>query len=210
MDFFDIRETLLLIPGIILGFSLHEYAHAQTAVWLGDNTPRDQGRLSLNPMVHIDPVGFLMILLARFGWARPVQVDPSNFKNPRRDDILVSLAGPLMNLFIALFFLILMKITYSLPPTVLSDTLYETLMDIFDYTLWINVVLFVFNLLPIPPLDGSHIFFGVFNLKDTAFYYQFFSAGRLLLPMLIITNALDKIIGPPIAAVYNGFFQFFF
>lgn len=210
MDFFDIRETLLLIPGIILGFSLHEYAHAQTAVWLGDDTPRDQGRLSLNPMVHIDPVGFLMILFARFGWARPVQVDPSNFKNPRRDDILVSLAGPLMNLFIALFFFILMKITYSLPPTVLSDTLYETLMDIFDYTLWINVVLFVFNLLPIPPLDGSHIFFGVFNLKHTAFYYQFFSAGRLLLPILIITNALDKIIGPPIAAVYTGFFQFFF
>ena len=210
MDFFDIREMLLILPGIILGFSFHEYAHAQVAVWLGDDTPKHQGRLTLNPLVRIDLFGFLMILIARFGWAKPVEVNEANFKNPRRDDILVSLAGPLMNLLVALFFLFLMKATYYMPSTLLPDGVYETVMDVFDYTLWINVVLFVFNLLPIPPLDGSHIFFGLLNLKDTGLFYEFFTKGRIILPLLIISNVLDRVIGPPIDLIYSGLFSMFF
>lgn len=206
----DFLETLYMLPGILLGFSLHEFAHAQTAVWLGDDTPKYQGRLSISPLVHIDIIGFIMILIAHFGWAKPVEVNPNNFKNKRRDDILVSLAGPLMNLIIALFFLGLMKVVYYVPESILNNQLYESIMNIFDYTVWINVVLFVFNLLPIPPLDGSHIFFSLFGLKDRDFYFDFSAKSRILLPILIITNLIDKIISPPIRMVYGSLVGLFF
>lgn len=206
----DIRETLLMIPGIILGFSFHEYAHAQVAVWLGDDTPKYQGRLSLNPAKHIDPFGFLFILLAGFGWAKPVEINEGNFKHARRDDILVSLAGPAMNLLISFFFLILMKGLYYTPVAILPYGLYYTVMDVFDYTVWINVVLFVFNLLPIPPLDGSHIFFGLLRLKEKPFYYALYTKGRIILPLLIITDMMDKIISPPIVRIYHQLVGLFF
>ncbi|WP_053955391.1 site-2 protease family protein [Inediibacterium massiliense] len=201
----DIRQTLLIIPGIIIGFAFHEYAHAQVAVWLGDHTPQDEGRLSLNPGVHIDPFGFLFILLAGFGWAKPVHINENNFKNPKRDDILVSLAGPAMNLLIAIFFLTIMKIT----PATLLGNFYNTFMEVFDYTVWINVVLFVFNLLPIPPLDGSHILFGILGMKDKPIYYEIASKGRFILALLIITNMIDKIMGPPIQMVYQQLLSIF-
>lgn len=207
---FDLRETLLIIPGILLGFSLHEYAHAQVAVWLGDDTPRHQGRLSLNPLVHIDYIGFLMILFVGFGWAKPVQIDERNFKNPDRDEMLVSVAGPLMNLFIAFTFILLMKAVYFMPSTLISDGIYNSIMEVFNHTVWINIVLFVFNLLPIPPLDGSHIFFGLLRLKQNGWYYQIQSKGHLILLILIITNVLDKVISPPIVGIYNGLFGLFF
>jgi len=206
----DIRDTLMIIPGIILGFSLHEYAHGQMAVWLGDDTPRLQGRLTLNPLVHIDIMGFIFILLAGFGWAKPVEVNENNFRNKRRDHILVALAGPLVNLAIALIFFAAMKAFYYVPSNIMSETLYYTIMDVFDYTAWINVVLFVFNLLPIPPLDGSHVFFGLLGLKEKNFYHQLYSKGSIILMILIITNVIDKIIIPPIEIVYNGLGGLFF
>ncbi|MCG8538695.1 MAG: site-2 protease family protein [Clostridia bacterium] len=206
----DFLKTLYILPGILIGFSLHEFAHAQTAVWLGDDTPKYQGRLSVSPLVHIDIIGFLMIIFAGFGWAKPVEINPDNFKNKKRDGILVSLAGPLMNLIIALFFLILMKILYYIPESILNNYLYEIIINIFNYTVWINVVLFVFNLLPIPPLDGSHIFFNLFELKEKGFYHGFYEKSRFLLPLLIITNLIDKIISPPIIMIYNSLIGFFF
>lgn len=206
----DIKEILLMIPGIILGFSLHEYAHAQVAVWLGDDTPRIQGRLSTSPLVHIDLIGFILILIAGFGWAKPVQINSRNFKNPKRDDILVSLAGPFMNLMIAVIFLGIMKLIYFLDITFLSDNLYYSVMELLDYTVLINIVLFIFNLLPIPPLDGSHILFGILGLKEKGFYYQIYTKGRFILLVLILTNALDYIIGIPVSRVYNSLIHVFF
>ena len=208
----DLRETLLIVPGILLGFSFHEYAHAQVAVWLGDDTPKDHGRLSLSPSVHIDIWGFILILIAGFGWAKPVPINESNFKNPRRDDILVSLAGPIMNLLIALFFLTVMKIMMiTIDVSILhGNTVFSTIMQVFNSTVWINVVLFVFNLLPIPPLDGSHIFFSALNLKHTDLYQKFYFYGRFLLPILIITDGLSKIMGPPIYMVYRILTGLFF
>ncbi|WIF93959.1 site-2 protease family protein [Caminicella sporogenes] len=210
MILLDLIKILYIIPGVLLGLSLHEFAHAQTAVWLGDDTPKLQGRLSISPLVHLDILGFLMILIAGFGWAKPVEINPYNFKKPKRDDILVSLAGPLANLLIAIFFILLMKILYYIPETILSDSLYHTIITIFDYTVWINIVLLVFNLLPIPPLDGSHIFFGLLGLKDKPFYYQFYDKSRFILFILIITNFIDKIIGPPIFIIYSSLEGLFF
>ena len=97
---FDLQEMLLGIPGLVIAMTFHEYAHARAAVSLGDFTPRLMGRLTLNPTAHIDPIGLLMLFLVRFGWAKPVMINPSNFRQPKRDDILVSLAGPMMNLFL--------------------------------------------------------------------------------------------------------------
>ncbi|WP_184312901.1 site-2 protease family protein [Anaerosolibacter carboniphilus] len=207
---FDIRDILLTIPGILIGFSFHEYAHAQVAVWLGDDTPKHQGRLTLSPMAHIDPIGFLMIVIARFGWAKPVEVNPFNFKNRRRDDILVSLAGPVMNLFLAVFFLLIMKAFTFVPSSMISDSLFNTIMEVFDNTVWMNIVLFVFNLLPVPPLDGSHILFGLLNLKEKPIYDQIHSAGRIILMMMIISRTTGNIIGPPIGMIYGQLVGMFF
>ncbi|MCT4606608.1 MAG: site-2 protease family protein [Marinisporobacter sp.] len=198
----DIREILLTLPGIIIGLSLHEYAHAQVAVWMGDDTPKLQGRLSLNPSVHLDPLGFIAIILAGFGWARPVQVNELNFRNRKRDDLLVSFAGPMMNLLIALFFFTLMKLLYEAPITLLPNDLYGTIMEVFNHTVLINIVLFVFNLLPIPPLDGSHIFFGLFGLKDTPLYYTLHTRGSFILLLLVFTGITGKIISLPISIIY--------
>lgn len=206
----NLSETLYMLPGIIIGLSLHEFAHAQVATWLGDNTPRYQGRLTTNPIAHIDIIGLIMIIFAGFGWGKPVEINPNNFKNKKRDDILVSLAGPLMNLLIALGFLILMKIVYYMPLSILNDKVYEIIMNFLDNGVWINIVLFVFNLLPIPPLDGHHILADLIGLKEKAIYKTFYASGNFILLGLIITNIIDKIIIPPITLIYDALSGVFF
>lgn len=207
---FDAIEVLYLLPGILIAFAFHEYAHARTAMWLGDDTPQRQGRDTLNPIVHIDIFGLIMIILAGFGWAKPVEVNPDNFRNKKRDDILVSVAGPLANIILAIFFLVLMKITYYLPLDFLNENNYVILMTIFDYAVWINVVLFVFNLLPVPPLDGSHIFFGLMGLKETRLYEQIEQMSTFILLGLILSNLIGTIISPPINLIYDNLFWIFF
>lgn len=208
MDF--LIETLYILPGILIGFSLHEYAHAQTAVWLGDDTPKLQGRLSISPLVHIDIIGFIMLIVAKFGWAKPVQINPNNFKNPKRDQMLVSLAGPFMNLILAIFFFILLKGMSYIPEGIISYKLGITIFEIFRNTIIINIVLMVFNMLPIPPLDGHHIFFGLLNLTHTRFYYELYKHSRFILLFLIISGLIDKIIGPPIETIFITLANFFF
>src|SRR6056297_1237027 len=105
----ELVRVLSTLPGIILGFTIHEFFHALTALKLGDSTAKNAGRLTLDPRKHIEPIGFILILIAGFGWARPVPVNHSNFKNPRRDDLIVSISGPFSNIFLALFFLIIIK-----------------------------------------------------------------------------------------------------
>ena len=140
------------LPGIIIAMVIHEYAHARVAVALGDFTPKMMGRLTLSPMAHLDPVGLLMLLVAHFGWAKPVQINPYNFENPKRDDILVSAAGPAANLITAFFtmLVIVLMIKFSVP---MSDGMNYVL----NLIMIININFAIFNMLPLPPLDGSHI-----------------------------------------------------
>lgn len=201
---------MFLLPGILIGFSLHEFAHAQTAILLGDDTPRAQGRNTINPLAHIDIIGFIMILIAGFGWAKPVQINPNNFRNRVRDDIIVSMAGPLMNLLLAVVFLVLMKASTLLSSNFLDGNTITILFTIFEYGLYINIVLCVFNLIPIPPLDGSHILFGLLGLNHSKLYYQISQMGTYILLLLILTNILNKIIGPPITFMYNSLTGVFF
>ncbi|HUZ17617.1 MAG TPA: site-2 protease family protein, partial [Spirochaetia bacterium] len=157
----NIQQIVLLIPAVLVGFTFHEFAHAFTAVKLGDRTPIEQGRYTLNPIAHISIFGFLLILLVGFGWAKPVQFNRSNFKHPRRDEVLVALAGPLTNLLLAIFFVLVLKLAVTLFPSITTDAANGYLIERFLVSfVWINLVLFIFNLLPVPPLDGSHLVLG--------------------------------------------------
>jgi Zn-dependent protease len=150
------------IIAFMFAISIHESAHAWTAWRLGDPTARMLGRVSLNPIAHIDPVGTILLpamaLLFHFpmiGWAKPTPVDPRNFKNPMRDDILTSVAGPVSNLIVAIISIILVRIMLMFLPVMGSVA--EPLVGLMVLSMEINVLLMVFNLIPVPPLDGSHV-----------------------------------------------------
>ncbi|UWG96282.1 site-2 protease family protein [Dehalobacter sp. DCM] len=207
---FDLIQTLYILPGIIIGFTFHEFAHAQVAVWLGDDTPRLQGRLSLNPRVHIDIIGLILIIFARFGWAKPVEVNPNNFKNKTRDDILVSLAGPVMNILVAICFFILVRVVGLIPGTILEAGTATILADILDYGAYMNVVLAVFNLVPVPPLDGSSILFGLLGWRYREIYYRLQQMSWIILLVLIFTGIISFIIGPPIMFIYSVLSSIFY
>lgn len=146
---------LLMLPAILIGFTFHEFAHAKMADKLGDKTPRFQGRLNLNPINHLDPIGTLLILFCGIGWAKPVQVNPRAFKNYYKDDLKVSIAGPIANLIVAFVGMILYVAIYLLGGyEILNGALFSVLLRIAYFIIILNINLFVFNLLPLPGLDG--------------------------------------------------------
>jgi Zn-dependent protease len=147
-------QTATLLPAILIAITFHEFAHAVTATLLGDNTPKRDGRLTLNPLVHIDFLGLLFLIFFRFGWAKPVVIDLRNFKYPRLFDIITSIAGPISNFLIALIAFVSIK---HFPETIFNPAINTTFLQLLETTAFMNIVLGVFNLFPIPPLDGSHI-----------------------------------------------------
>lgn len=208
---------LVSIPAILLAFTCHEYAHAKVADMLGDKTPRFQGRLTFNPLKHLDPLGTLLILIVGFGWAKPVETNPSAYKNYYMDDLKVSLAGPLTNLFLAFIGYICFRLFYILlyQPGIVSGTIAVVLLYMIQAVFTINTMLFVFNLLPLPGLDGFAVlrdlkpdFF--YRISDSLYKYQ------MIIIMLIIVGG-SKIIRIPInylqsgiAALVNGILGIFF
>jgi len=196
---FDFTQILLGIPGLIIAMTFHEYAHARVAVALGDFTPRLMGRLTLDPRAHIDPVGLIMLFLVRFGWAKPVMVNPSNFRQPKRDDILVSVAGPAMNLllgFIAFYAMLLIR-SHNID---VSPITYGIIQMIFIY----NVNFAIFNMLPIPPLDGAHILRNLLP-PDLAYRYQSLERYSILIMLVFIaTPVLSVVLMPLFQLIYGG------
>ena len=180
----------MYLPGIILGLTVHEYCHALVAHLCGDNTSKNQGRVTLNPLKHIDPYGFIMLMVAGFGWAKPVQFNEQNLRNPKTDVIKIALAGPLSNALIAM---ILSIVLVSAKPllTNTSSNLVSIVREIFYYAIYINWGLFVFNLIPLPPLDGSHLLFYPFR-KYPPIYDAIYKYGSLLLFGIIILSIVTK------------------
>lgn len=153
----SILNIILMIPAMLIAFTFHEYAHALVADRLGDKTPRFQGRLTLNPIAHIDPFGFIAVLLFRFGWAKPVQTNPSAYKNYYKDDLKVSLAGPIANILVAIVTSIICALYINFIYGILPVTLAKVLYSMIQLIIVINVNIGIFNLIPIPGLDGFSV-----------------------------------------------------
>ena len=201
-------DKLLILPGILIGLSVHEFAHSYVAYKLGDDSQRYQGRLTLDPLKHIDPMGFIFLLLCGFGWAKPVMINSRVFKKPRRDDSLVSVAGPMMNLITAVIFTAVLGIVYyvALSTGVINNQAIQILIEIIQNVMIINLSLMAFNLIPIPPLDGHHIFGNIFGAKVWNFYYKYADVLRVALMLMIIVGATGRILSP----IVSGIFRFLF
>ncbi len=187
---------LLILPGIIIGLSFHEAAHAWISYKLGDPTPKLQGRVTLNPLAHIDPVGFIALLFIGFGWGIPVEIDPRHYKNRRSGELLVSLAGVTANLITAVIFALIFRLAESHMSYAFYQGAGQVLMQILLYVVYINLVLMVFNLIPVPPLDGFGVITQIFRLERYEWYWKIYQYGQPILLLLIIFNIPSKIIGP--------------
>ena len=207
MDLPNIQRILIFLPGIILGLTIHEFSHALIAHKCGDSTSRDQGRITLNPIKHIDPFGFIMLLVAGFGWAKPVQFNEENLRNPKTDVIKIAVAGPLSNALLAMMLSVIFSLLSSNVPAFNYDNA-PILVEMLWYAININWGLFIFNLIPLPPLDGSHLLFNQLK-KYPAFYEGLYKYGSFLLIGLLIATAVTKInflpIWPLVEFIGKGF-----
>jgi Zn-dependent protease len=186
---FKITSLLYSLPGIILALTIHEYAHALAAYFMGDRTAKDYGRLSLNPIAHLDPLGFLCLIVTRqFGWAKPVPVNDLNFRNRKKGMIVVSAAGPLSNFTTALIIAILYPLLYN--------TTGEAVKSILQTAYIINLSIGAFNLIPIPPLDGSNILDAFLTNKQRFFMRRYALYSNIIMLLLIFSGIIGKILGP--------------
>jgi len=181
-------ETIIIV---VISLTVHEFAHSLVTVGLGDDTPRRQGRFTLNPLAHIDLIGFIMLVVAGFGWAKPVQINSSNLRKPRRDEILISLAGPVSNLVfavVAVCIIWVVLVTHAL----VSRSSLQAFGNFMTMLAAINVSLAIFNMIPIPPLDGSHLvtpFLGKVNTTLAATYFRY---GAIVLLAIILIQSFTR------------------
>lgn len=180
-------NKIYILPVLLFCITLHELAHGYTAYLLGDNTAKINKRLTINPLRHIDLTGFLLLLIVGFGWAKPVPINPYNFKNRKRGVFIVSISGPLANLIISIFLALLLSnrlITNSI------------LFQYLEIVLWYNVVLGIFNLLPFPPLDGSKILYSILPERFEYFLISYEKYMYLILIFLVLTDKIDNMLNP--------------
>ena len=182
----DIWEIIKVIPAAVIGLTVHEFAHAYTAYQLGDDTAKLEGRITLNPLKHIDWLGFFLIVVAGFGWAKPVTFNPDNLKKKHRDEILISIAGPLSNLLLAILFFGIARLLYGMN---ISNSEVAYLMIRWGI---INISLFIFNLIPLPPLDGSHLYLTYLKDIHPKLMMKLYTFGTLgLFVIIMIENKTD-------------------
>jgi Zn-dependent protease len=188
----DVIESLKIIPAAVIGLTVHEFSHAYTAYKLGDNTAKLDGRLTLNPLKHIDWMGFFLIVIAGFGWAKPVIFNPEKLKHKHRDEILISLAGPFSNFVVAILFFVIARLLYLdefFNATTVGLEIVNTIM------MWgiINLSLFIFNLIPLPPLDGSHLYLTFLKEIHPKLMMNIYTYGTIALFAIIIAETQFKV-----------------
>ena len=199
---FNLMEMVAGLPGLIMALALHEYAHAWAAVKMGDFTPKMMGRLTLNPMAHIDPIGLVVLLIARFGWAKPVVINPHNFRDRKKGEILVAVAGPAMNFLLAFLALGVMLLLTKRMQMDMSYGLKAVLWLIVVY----NINFGIFNLIPLPPLDGSRILMAMLPYE---MQYRFAALERysMIIFIIFIATPILGYILVPIAQFLLGLFS---
>lgn len=189
---------LYMLPALLVSLTLHEWAHAYVAYRCGDPTARNLGRMTLNPLAHLDVFGFLCLLVVGFGWAKPVPITPRNFKHKRRDEVLVSLAGVTMNFILLVVSILIFAVCLRFNASLFVN---EAFMYIMQYFMMYNVVMMIFNLIPIPPLDGSHILeIALVRHVNPKFFYYLHRYGMWILMALLLLNVLSI----PLNWAWNG------
>lgn len=190
-------EFVVWVAALLVAITIHEFSHALAADRLGDPTPRVQGRLTLNPLAHLDPLGTLMLLLVRFGWGKPVEFDPYNLKNPRRDAALISFAGPASNLILATALSVVLRLISANPVPTATLGLFPILLPF----VYLNVVLAVFNLIPIHPLDGGKILIGLLPQDTSVAWDRFLRRYGIVILLLLVFPLFG---GVPLVAQFLG------
>jgi Zn-dependent protease len=201
-----IQQGIISIFVILFAITVHEASHGWAALKMGDPTAYQMGRITLNPIRHIDPIGTILlpamlIIMGQppFGWAKPVPVNPMNLKNPRKDNLIISIAGPASNIAVAVVAFIILKIILNLNPSLFYGggfaTLLPAIIDILYLTVLLNVILAFFNLIPIPPLDGSGVVMGLISEEAAQKYEQIRPYGFFILILLIMTGFIGRILG---------------
>jgi Zn-dependent protease len=198
-----ITELIILAPPLLIALTLHEFAHGYVAYRLGDPTAKALGRLTLNPLKHLDPIGTLAFFLIKFGWAKPVPVNPNYLKNPKQDMLWVALAGPVTNLILAIASALLAKALWLfaslVPYSAVAEAVLVPVNAMLIASVWINLVLCIFNFLPIPPLDGSRILTGLLPHDLARSYLKIEKYGFIIILILAFSGVLSKIILPVIS-----------
>lgn len=193
----DLSTILATLVAIAIAISVHEFGHAYSAHLLGDDTAKNYGRMTLNPSAHIDPIGLLMMLIFKIGWARPVPVNPNNFKNYRLGNVLVSLSGAIANIFTAIICVLINKFINMYAINLIAG-----------YTIVYNVGFAAFNLLPLPPLDGWGIISSFIPYKYNEFVYKYESMSSIIFLVLILTGTYSIFVTPIINIIMNVVFFF--
>ena len=189
---------LYTLPALVLSLSIHEYAHAWVAYKLGDISQKIRGRLTLNPLAHIDPIGFIAIMLIGVGWGKPVTVDDRNFKDSRKGMMLTALAGPASNLLLAILVTIILKLlmVFGVLNTMVNSNVGGITLNMLLYVIQFNIVFGIFNLIPLPPLDGSKVLAYFLPQRARGFMYTLERYSFIIIMIIYFTNLTSYIITP--------------
>jgi Zn-dependent protease len=196
-------ELLQVVPAVLIGLTIHELGHAWVALKLGDDTPKLLGRVTLNPLKHIDILGFLLLVVAGFGWAKPVIINRNNLKHPFWDDVLIALSGPASNLLFAVVLVLVMRVLVA-SAAIRSSSLFAIVISTLFVFIAMNVSLGLFNLLPIPPLDGSHLLSNLLSLKSAEMAAVYFRYGSYLLIAIVVFERVTNRDILPIGTAVNA------
>ena len=203
----ELLSLLMSLPAVLIAITFHEFVHAFVADKLGDDTPRRQGRLSLNPFAHLDPIGSIMLIFAGFGWGKPVEINSRNFNRNIKMPVaeaMVAAAGPIMNFILAIIFAVIYAIIWKFAPTFMVNQIGFIIMLMIQSCIAINLGLGIFNLIPLPPLDGSKIVMGFLPYNAKNWIQQYGQYFYIAFVVIWVTGIAGIIISPLISGAYTG------